>query len=266
MVRVAFSLLFIGALSALSQVSGGVIATTRTTHSLTLDSVTGVSPTDYVVSSELAFVGGGVLDLFAAGEGATDASGTVSVNGLNVTNPFEVPDLVEGDTFAADLTAVAERSSAGFSEADAFAAYQMTFENASASAATFTLTYSTMVSASVTGAETLFNSSEGISDSFAMLADDGDIVGAPFVNAAFGPFTIKSLSDERLIESRFDGNGSSSGTMTETFSFTVAAGTYETFTIEAFAGAQAMATVPEPGSLIVWSAGLLLVTRRRRKS
>lgn len=266
MCRAWISLVFLVLLGALSQGFAGVVATTRTKHTLTLDSVTGVSPTDFVVSSELAFVGGGAVDLFASGEGATDAKGTISVDGFTVVNPFEVPELNEGDSFVADLTAIAERSSGGTSEAAAFASYQMTFENASASIATFTLSYSTMISATVTGAETTFNTREGISNGFAMLADDGDIVGAPFITE-FGPFgPIKAVSDFQFVESRVNGNTSFSGSMTETFSFSVAPASVETFTIEAVAFSQAMATVPEPGSLAIWSAGLLLLVRRGRKS
>ena len=248
----------------------GVFSSTDATHTLTLESVTGVAPDDFVVSSEFTLVAGGPIDSNASGEGATSASGTVRVGGMTVVDPFEVPSLRAGKSFVAELTAVAERFSSGTSEAYAAAAYRMTFENLSTVDATFALRYVSTVKTSVSGADTVLNTSNGGSRGYAFLSDDDDSMTAPFTLESHpvlpGP-PIRAILTDEVIDTLIQGsNGASTGGRDEAFSFILAPGKSRSFTIEADVYARAVAAVPEPGSIVIWSAGLFLVARRRRKS
>ena len=240
----------------------GVIATTHVRHSLTLDAVDIVPNGSFFVTPKIAGFFPELADLDFNGEGATNATGEVSVNNKQATNPLEIPSLEENGTMIVDLTAIAERSSSGLSFARALTKFQIEFLNLSGADATFHLTYVAEVSTSVAGADTLFNTRSGLSAGYGALIDDSGVMGSL-------PFQTHTINDavgsvEAILNRHDVTNSTSSSTITESFSLTIGDGS-EVFSFEAVAFAQANATVPEPGSLAIWSAGVLLLTRRRRR-
>lgn len=238
---------------AMVSAKAGVITTATATHSVTIDSVTGAGALDLSIEAEL-------LDLFtdAFGDGATDATASVTAGGSSLDFSTPIAPLIVGDTVEATASAIAESLAAGFSLSVAGTEVDIIFDLPSTAAgpAEIVMTYGASVAAGVSG-----------SDFFAF--------GFASSETIFSDFFFADVLLEVEWDSDFDG-GDGSGIPVSvgfdapgTFTFTLDPGEQAFFIFDANAIAvSAIDVVPEPTSCAVW-LGLGLVSagvRRRRRS